>query len=210
MMMVVLLPGLVWAQQDQKAKEILNKVSEKTRSFQSIVADFSIAMTNVEADIDEKIEGTIKIKGQKYHVDVPVQGVTIICNGETLWNYMKDGNQVMISNLEDAESDLMDPSALFTLYEKGFSSKYLKQEKQNGVAVHVIELIPDTDEYDVSKIILTIKASDYMIHSATLYGSDGNLYAMKVNKIDTKQNLKDSDFVFDKSKYSDVDEIDLR
>ena len=54
------------AQQDVKAKEILDEVSNKTSSYKSIVADFVFTMQNKEMEIDERNEGTIKLKGQKY------------------------------------------------------------------------------------------------------------------------------------------------
>jgi outer membrane lipoprotein-sorting protein len=60
MSVVLLLAVFVQAQQDQKAKEILDKVSEKTRSFTTISADFSFSMQNKELEIDEKNEGSIK------------------------------------------------------------------------------------------------------------------------------------------------------
>ena len=38
----------------------------------------------------------------------------VFSDGATIWNYMKDGNQVTISTIEDAGNELMDPSSLFT------------------------------------------------------------------------------------------------
>ena len=108
MSVVLLLTVLVYAQQDQKAKEILDKVSEKTRFYSTISADFSFSIRNVEMEIDEKNEGTIKLKGQKYCVDLPDVngGVKVFSDGITLWNYMKNGNQVTISEIEEEGSEL--------------------------------------------------------------------------------------------------------
>jgi len=201
----------VFAQQDQKAKDILDKVSEKNRSFKSIIADFSFTMTNTEMeDINEKYEGSIKIKGQKYCVSIPEFGATIISDGTTLWNYMEDGNQVTINNVEDEGSELMDPSSLFTIYEKGFSSKYIAEKMLNGKRVHEIELYPDSDEYNVSKIIVYIDKASMMIHSAVLNELEGNQYVIEVKKLNTKTDLPDSEFVFDATKYEDLELIDWR
>jgi len=199
-----------WAQNDKKAKDILDKVSEKTRSFSTISADFSFAMKNVEMDIDEKNEGSIIIKGQKYFVQLPDAGVSVFSDGKTIWNYMKNGNQVTITNADDESSELMDPSSLFTIYERGFKSKYIGEKKSGGKTLWQIDLFPDNDEYDVSKITLLIDKATYMINSAELMGTDGNLYIIKVKNMKTNKPFSDSDFVFDASKFNDVEVIDLR
>jgi outer membrane lipoprotein-sorting protein len=188
---------------------ILDKVSEKTRSFSTISADFSFSMKNEEMEIDERNDGSIKIKGQKYCVELPDAGLTVFSDGTTLWNYMKDGNQVTISNIEDEESELMDPSAIFSIYEKGFDSKFIAEKKAGGKTVYQIDLFPDSDEYDVSKITLLIDKSTMMIHSALLY-ADGNLYGIEVKKLESNKDFPDSEFVFDASKYDDVEIIDFR
>lgn len=200
----------VSAQQDKKAKEILDKVSEKTKSFASIAADFSFSMKNVEMEIDEKNEGSIKFKGQMYSVDLPDLGMKIFCDGNTLWTYMKNGNQVTITNLDDEGSDLMNPSSLFNIYEKGFNSKFIAEASVKGKTVYEIELVPDTDEHGVSKITVSIDKATMMLHSAVLYDMDQTLYGINVANMVTNNEIPDSEFVFDSSKFNDVEEIDLR
>ncbi|SHF74466.1 Outer membrane lipoprotein-sorting protein [Mariniphaga anaerophila] len=198
------------AQKDLRAKQILEEVSEKTRSYKSISADFVFSMQNEQMDIDERNEGSIKLKGQKYMVDLPELGVKVFSDGKTIWNYMKDGNQVTISNMEDGGSDLMDPSTVFTIYEKGFQSKYIGEKTVGNSACEQIELFPDSDEFQVSKILLSLGKSDKMIKSALLYGTDGNIYGVEVKKMDTQTELPDSFFMFNASDYDDVEVIDFR
>jgi len=49
-----------------------------------------------------------------------------------------------------------------------------------------------------------------MIQSAVLHEIGGNLYSIEVKRIATNQNLSDTEFIFDASKYDDIEEIDLR
>jgi outer membrane lipoprotein-sorting protein len=198
------------AQQDAKAKQILDEVSENTRSFKTISADFIFSMENKAMDINERNEGTIKLKGQKYVVDLPDIGVKVFSDGKTLWNYMEDGNQVTISDMEDGGSELMDPSTVFTIYEKGFQAKYIGEKTTGNEIVHQIELFPDSEEHEVSKILLSISKADKMIKSALLYGTDGNIYGIEVKKMDTQTELPDSYFVFKAGDYGDVEIIDFR
>ena len=206
---VLFTANLSWAQ-DAKAKQILDEVSAKTRTYSSIYADFTFSMENKEMEIDEKNEGSIKLKGQKYCVTLPDVGVEVFSDGTTLWNYMKEGNQVTISNIEDDGSELMDPSSIFTIYERGFKSEYIAEKKLGGKTVYQINLFPDSDEHDVSKIEVSIDKANMMIYAATLHGTDGNLYGILVKKLVTDKNFTDADFVFNKANYADVEEIDFR
>jgi outer membrane lipoprotein-sorting protein len=198
------------AQQDPKAKQILDEVSKKTRSFETISAEFVFTMENKEMDINEKNEGSIQLKGQKYKVELPDIGIKVFSDGETIWNYMEDGNQVTVSNIDDGGSELMDPSSVFTIYEKGFRAKYTGDKTVAGKKYHQIELFPDSEEYEVSKILLSVGSENKMIHSALLHGTDGNIYGIEVKKLDTGGELPDSYFSFNPKEYKDLEVIDFR
>lgn len=200
----------LYAQTDAKAKEILDQVSAKTKTFTSMSADFVFSMVNKEMDINEQNNGTIKVKGQKYMVSLPGAGLEIYSNGETIWNYMKEGNQVTITNVEDSGSELMDPSSIFSIYERGFRSKFIAEKKEGSKTLYEIELFPDSDEFQVEKIDVFVDKATMMLSSATLYGTDENLYGIVINKLETNKSFSDAEFVFDKSKHADVEEIDLR
>ena len=207
---ILLIAIFTHAQQDPKAKSILDEVSAKTKTFKTITADFLFSMENKEMDINEKNEGSIKLKGKKYVVDLPGAGVKVFSDGKTSWNYMKQGNQVTISLIEDAGSELMDPSSLFSIYEKGFTSKFIAEKNVGGKPVYQIDLFPDKGKFEVSKITIEINKTTMMIQSAQLFGTDGNIYGIVVKKMETDKDLPDSDFIFNASKFPDVEIIDLR
>jgi outer membrane lipoprotein carrier protein len=207
---IILIAFFTWAQQDSKAKSILDEVSSKTRTFKTISADFSFSLENKAMSINEKNDGSIRLKGQKYFVNLPGAGVKVYSDGKTNWNYMKQGNQVTISTIEDVGSELMDPSSLFSIYEKGFTSKFIAEKNVGGKPVYQIDLFPDKKEYDVSKITIEINKTTMMIQSAQLYGTDGNIYGIVVKKMETDKDFPDAEFTFDTRKFPDVEVIDLR
>lgn len=202
--------GFSFDRQDDKAKQILDEVSQKTRAYKSISADFIFSMENKMMAINEKNEGSIKLKGQKYVVNLPEIDIKIYSDGKTLWNYMGNGNQVTISNIEDGGSNLMDPSAVFTIYEQGFRSKFIGENKSASGVNYEIELYPDSNELEVTKIQLFIGKADKMIKSAKLSGTDGNTYGIEIKKMETGSDLPDSFFVFNPADYKDVEIIDFR
>ena len=207
---VVLAANLTWAQSDTKATQILEEVSAKTNTFKSMSADFVFSMDNDEMDIHEKNEGSIIVKGQKYVVKLPDLGVEVFSDGQTIWNYMKDGNQVTISSLEDSENELMDPSSIFSIYERGFRSEFVAETQEDNKTIYKINLYPDEEEYQVTKIEVAIDKASLMLSSATLYATDENLYSIVVKKMEPNKEFADSEFVFDESKYGDLEVIDFR
>jgi len=208
---MLLTVGIVNAQDDAKAKQILDEVSAKTKTFKSISADFVFSMVNKEMDINEQNAGTIELKGQKYKVALPGTGYEIYSDGNNIWTYMKDGNQVTVTNVEEDGNELMDnPASIFSIYERGFKSKFISEKQEDGKTLDQIELYPDSDEYQVTKIEVWINKSSLMLDKATLYSTDGNLYGIVVKKMNTNVDFPDSDFVFDANKHPDVEVIDLR
>jgi len=207
---ILLIAIFTQAQQDAKAKSILDEVSGKTKTFKTISADFLFSMENKEMEINEKNNGSIKLKGQKYFVDLPSAGVKVYSDGKANWNYMKQGNQVTISSIDDSSNELMDPSSLFSIYEKGFSSKFVAEKNVAEKVVYQIDLFPDKKEYDVTKISIQIDKSTMMIQSAQLFGTDGNIYGIVVKRMETNKDFPDTDFTFDAKKFPDVEIIDLR
>ena len=200
----------IFAQQDQKAKDILDQVSKKTKSFTSISADFTFSMENKEEKISEKNKGSLKLKGQKYKVSLPDLGYQVYSDGVTIWTYQHDGNQVSITNKEDSEDDLMDPSKIFHIYEEGFNYKFIAEKKEKGKPIFYIDLIPQSDDKDFTKITICIDKNSMMIDRATTYGIDGNQYGIIVDELETNKPMAESMFVFDTSKYNDIEVIDFR
>ena len=207
---IVLFANVLSAQIDAKAKQILDQVSQKTRSYKTIAADFTFSMQNKQMGINETNNGSIKLKGNKYVVDIPGAGLKVFADGKTSWNYMKTGNQVTIAAIDENSSELMDPSTVFTIYEKGFKSKFIAEKTVDGKPVYQIELYPDKKEFEVSKITIEINKSTSAIQSAQLAGTDGNTYSIKVNKFEPNKEIQDSEFVFDSKKFPGVEVIDLR
>lgn len=199
-----------YSQQDAKAKEILEKVTKTTQSYTSIEARFSFEMNNTKEKIQEKSAGSIILKNKKYKLNIPQMGLQVTCDGKTIWTYMVNSNEVSISNLDEETEDLMDPSKIFTIYERGFNYKYIGESVDAGVPVYSIDLTPQKPTGDIQKILIMIDKQKMLIRGANMTGKDGNKYNVSVTQFVTDGVFKDSDFVFDPKKYKDVEVVDMR
>lgn len=199
-----------YSQQDAKAKEILEKVTKTTQSLASLDAKFTFEMNNKAQNIKDKSQGSIILKNKKYKLDIPQMGLKVTCDGKTIWSYMVNSNEVTISNLDDATDELMDPSKIFTIYERGFNYKFLNEGTDAGVPVYNIELTPQKPSGDIQRIKLMIDKQKMLIHGAVMDGKEGNTVIIAVNQYKTDGVYSDADFVFDPKKYKGIEVVDMR
>jgi len=192
--------------QDEVAKKILDDLSEKGKSYTDITAEFKWNFSNSEKGIDENSEGKIWIKEDMYKLDMS-SDLSIINNGETLWYFMKDVPEVQI--MENDPDDEMNPSRIFTIYEKGYKYEYKGAESINSARVHKINLHPNKSKI-ISLVTLYIDAEKIELIKIKIKDKDGGTTTYTITKFITNSNLPTSTFNFKRKDHPDVEIIDLR
>ncbi len=194
---------LAHAQSDAKATAILNEVSAKTKSFKTIRIDFTYTMENKKEKINDKFSGTLLSKGDKYKLTVARQDV--ICDGKTIWTFLKDANEVQINNA-GANDDSFTPTKLLTNYSKDYKSKFIEEKGNN----QVLELYPLAKGKSFSKVRLTIDKAKKQVLQFLITDRSGNTFTYIVNKFLTDQAIGDKEFSFNKADYPKVSIDDMR
>lgn len=194
--------------QDIKAKTVLDKVSAKNKEFKSIKAEFTFSMDNAEEDIHEVSEGNIILIGNKYRLKL--MGVDTYYNGTTMFSHYLDINEVNITEPEEGDNEGLNPAAIFSIYEKGYDYKYIKEETINSSVFHVIDLIPVNSEREFTSIQLRIDKAKNQIESLKTIGKDGNNVSITLKKLTPNLTFPDSYFVFDKKLFPNVETNDMR
>lgn len=195
--------------QDQKSQQILKAVSSKYKSFKSLKAFFTITMENGQDKKKDIQKGTLYLKGSKYKLEIA--GQDVISDGKTRWTFVKDANEVQIDN-QKTDDNAISPTTIFTIYEKGWKSTFVGEEKSNGKAVaDLIELVPlDPKGKNIFKVKLTISKSDKMITSARVFNKNGNTQTISVDKLLQDGASDETLFTFVSSKYPGAEVVDLR
>ena len=186
----------------QEARQILDEVSKTLTGYNSLQADFSFTLSNPDAGIEDTFEGNLVIQGQKFRLKM--MGMLIFCDGEKLWNYSEDLNEATLSDPD--ESEFFDPTEVFTLYQKDFD---LKIVKQSGT-VYDILLTPQKADQEYKKIIISLDKSKKTILGATYYGTDDNNYILKIKNTIPNIQVDDRFFIFDTKKYPGSTVYDMR
>jgi outer membrane lipoprotein carrier protein len=200
----------VSAQVDQKARLILEQASKKMQSFETISVDFTFTMENVKMKIHEKNSGLLYMKGDKYQVKLPDMGMQVFSDGKSVWNYMKEANQVTISNAGEEGQGVIDPTTIFNVYQEGFTYKFIEDKPVNGKVISYVELVPVDKAKEYSKMVAGIEKEKQLIFSLVTFGKDENQYGIYVNNFKSNLPIADSDFVFNKAKFGDVEVVDFR
>ena len=193
---------------DPAAKAILDAVSTKFKTFTTVQATFTYLVENAAGKSKANKKGSIKMKGTKYWVSFG--GQEIFCNGTTVWNYDKSDNEVTISKL-DASSGMITPQKLFTnFYDKDFLYMLNGEKKVGAKTLQEIEMTPVDKSKPFFKVYDQVDKTAKTIYSTKVLENAGNRYTYTVGTMKTNQTLADNQFVFDKTKYPGVEEVDLR
>ena len=199
--LIFLFPCVIFAQ-DQKAKTILDQLSNKTKSYTSIKAKFTNTFSSTVTDINESQSGTLYLKGDAYRLEMEAQ--TIICDGETNWIYLPNDEEVNITEIDDEENEL-NPSKIFTIYENGYKYKFVREDGKN----YHIDLFPE-ESGPFTKVELFINKSKMQISSFTMIDKQGSHFKYVIDSFVTNKEMNNDFFVFKTSDYPNVDVIDLR
>ncbi len=196
------------AQNTAKAKEILNKVSAKYKSYKAVKANFKyILEIQAENNFKEEQKGTLYLKKNKFKLEMDEQNV--ICDGKTLWTHMKEIDEVQINNYSPQTMDF-NPAEIFTMYEKGYMYAYTGEETLNKTAVHVVELTPTDKKNSFFKVKLFIDKATNTISKSKIFEKNGNIYTFEILNFTPNPAVEDAFFTFDTSKMKKQNIVDLR
>ncbi len=204
---------------DPAAKEVLDKLVEKSNTFKTVKSKFSFTLENLQEDIKEEYLGEVSFKGDSYRLNL--MGLETYCDGTTIWSHIVDADEVNISNRDPNDKSFMNnPKKIFSGYHEDFKYKLVGEQKTDARVIVQIELYPEHLEQgllpdeesaiDYSKILLTIDKSKYELISVKYFGQNGSNYFIEVSEFVTNTAIQDDFFVFDPQQFPDVELVDLR
>ena len=190
--------------QKQVAKEVLNRLSTTTKSYENITIEFNFILENKSQNIREDQEGTLVLAGEKFQLTMHNQ--TIINNGETQWIYLMDMNEVQIME-HDPEEKMMSPNKLFTIYEEGYKYTYVGDSSEKGKPLQIIDLFPKESQ-EFMKINIAVDTARNQLERITIHDKNGGTYRYLVKSF--KSNTVIKPFIFNIADFPGIEVIDLR
>jgi len=196
--------------QPNKAKTILDNVSAKTKSFNTIKINYSFIHESKEkTEKPDKATGTLLLKGNKYQLSL--LGNMLYCDGTNLWTHMIDEKEVTLSKIDANKDEIFNPAKMLTIYETGFKYKFIQERFEQGRALYIIDLYPkDVAKSEYSSVRLYINKDKSQIWKIEYFAKDKNKYTIIVNSFETNTPIAETEFKFDKVKHPGVKLIDER
>lgn len=183
---------------DSAAKDLLNSVSVKMKSYKTMYIDFINSLENKEEEINEKTKGNVSIDGDKYVVNM--MGATIIFDGTKMFTIDNEEHEVTITSDEDDE-DIFSPAKLFTFYETGFNYKMDQLKTEQGRKIQYVKLLPIDSESELDYCLIGVDVKTNHIKKIIQVGKNNTKTTVNVEVFIPNKSLNEKIFTFSKDKF---------
>jgi outer membrane lipoprotein-sorting protein len=199
LMALLLLFGFNTYAQDKKAKDLLDQVTAKIKSYDNIVIDFRYALNNAKENINQESRGNVTLKGNMYVLNF--MGVTKIFDGKKTYTINPEDEEVSISKFDEKDENAITPSKMLTFFNSGYKYSWDILQNVKGRKIQYIKLLPISSKDQRKEILLGIDIQTKHIYNLIELGRNGTKTTLTVNSFKTNQPLSKNQFTFAESKY---------
>ena len=179
----------------QTAKSVLDKAAAHITVKEGVKANFKM-----RGGIGNAI-GTIYIKGKKFHANTAK--ATVWFDGKTMWTYVKDNEEVNVSNPTEAQLQAINPYNFINLYKNGYT-----YTMNTAGTNYVIHLTSNSADRKIKELFITVNKKSYEpMQVKMLQGKKWTTFDITSIK---KEKIADSQFRFNSKDFPKAEIIDLR
>ncbi len=187
-----------WAQ-DKKAKELLDQVTAKVKSYDNIVIDFKYALNNQKENVNQESKGNVAMKGNMYVLNL--MGVTKLFDGKKVYTINPEDEEITISKLNEKDENAVTPSKMLTFYNSGYKYTWDIVQNIKGRKIQYVKLVPTSAKDKRKEILLGIDQQTKNIYTVIEVGKNGTKTTLTVVSFKTNQALPKNQFTFEQAKY---------
>ena len=182
------------------AEAIIRLMVNQMKSHKNVEMTYKYQVTSEGLTTDAQ-QGKAWLQGNAYKVEMVEQ--EIVSDGKTIWTYLVDEGEVMISNAADGVDNT--PLKLLSSLDESYAATLTGMDAQGNAT---IELANPKGQY--KRVTLKANASKLAINSLDVYLDDGTKLIVNIEEMKFDQELGDKFFTFDTKKHPKVDVIDMR
>ncbi len=183
------------------AEALIRLLVNQLKSHKNVEMVFSYQISADGKNYSDSENGHAWLQGEAYKVEMTEQQT--ISDGKTIWSYLVEEEEVMVSNATDGTDNT--PLKLLTSLDESYVATLTGIDAQ-GLAT--VELANPKGQY--KRVTLKIDTKKIELKSADVYMEDGNKLVVNVEEMKFDQKLDDDFFTFDTKKHPKVDVIDMR
>ncbi|WP_245892162.1 LolA family protein [Flavobacterium pallidum] len=191
--------GLTASAQDKKAKDLLDEVTKKVKSYDNISIDFKYTLNNNKENINQESSGSVVMKGNQYVLNF--MGMTKLYDGKKLYTIVPEDEEISISKVDEKDANTITPSKMLTFFNKGYKFYWDIQQNVKGRKLQYVKLVPDDKKDKRKEILVGIDTATKQIYNVIETGKNGTKTTLVVNSFKTNQTLGKNQFTFVESKY---------
>jgi outer membrane lipoprotein-sorting protein len=185
--------------QDKKAKDLLDQVTAKIKSYSNISIDFKYTLNNAKENINQESKGSVILKDNMYVLNL--MGVTKIFDGKKTYTINPEDEEITISKFDEKDENAITPSKMLTFFNKGYKFTWDILQNVKGRKIQYIKLTPNNPKDQRKEILLGIDTQTKNIYTLIETGRNGTKTVLTVNSFKTNQPLSKNQFTFVESKY---------
>ena len=193
--------NLVHSQNDIRAEKLLNSVSEKIDSSETFKINFTYTLENLIENINQDSDGSIVIKDDNYLLEF--MGIKQLCDSKKVYSIVPENEEIIISNIEEDESETIKPSKLLKFYREGYLILWDKKELILEKEIQFVKLIPINSNSDIDYLQLGIDISNNDIVKLIEIGKNKTKTILTVNQLQYDIEIDLNFFVFSEEDYPD-------
>ncbi|WP_369815132.1 outer membrane lipoprotein carrier protein LolA [Flavobacterium sp. TAB 87] len=185
--------------QDKNAKNWLDQVTAKVKSYNNIAIDFKYSLNNAKENINQDSKGNVIMKGNEYVLNF--MGVTKIFDGQKTYTIVPEDEEITIAKVDEKDDSAITPSKMLTFFNSGYKYKMDIVQNVKGRKIQYIKLTPTNAKDARKEILLGIDSQTKHIYNLIEMGKNGTKTTLTVNSFKTNQPLSKNQFTFAQSKY---------
>ncbi|SHG81314.1 Outer membrane lipoprotein-sorting protein [Flavobacterium micromati] len=185
--------------QDKKAKQLLDEVTAKVKSYSNITIDFKYSLNNAKENINQDSKGNVIMKGNQYVLSF--MGVTKVFDGKKTYTIVPEDEEITISTVNDKDDNAITPSKMLTFFNSGYKYEMDILQNVKGRKIQYIKLVSTNPKDSRKEVLLGIDVQTKHIYNLIEVGKKGTKTTLTVNSFKTNQPLSKNQFTFVGSKY---------
>lgn len=199
--MLLLFCSAVQAQTSMEAKQLLDRVAEKMKTYDNLSFDFTYALVNQKENIRQETKGVITVAGENYRLEIP-EAIQIF-DGQQRYTIVPENEEVTISGGDSEDEMVINPTELLFFYQEGYDYHMDIQQNVSGRQIQYVKLIPANQEEQMAYLLLGIDRSNLSIYRLIEIGTNGTQTTLTVKNFSTNQTLASNLFTFNAADYPD-------
>ncbi|MBD5184186.1 MAG: hypothetical protein HDS97_04750 [Bacteroidales bacterium] len=180
-------------------QDILSKAAGKVRGAKGVDASYSLSSKG------QSLQGVLKSVGSKFYVKAG--GMETWYNGKELYTYNPSSKETTVMLPSASELAEVNPLLYLNQYNQYFTPVF---SKNNQAGKYIIDLNSKSRKAPAKKITVFLNAKTLAPEKFIITSQDGSVATLTITKLNFAASIGSSTFNYPKSRFPNVNIVDLR